>query len=643
MMSGNHPSHFFLDKDQDGAIHLKWNSPAGGDHPSPNWLDQNSLNELEGLLDQLLDGPRPALVILSSGNNRGFGTGFTSQYLATCGSNELLLAAGSLQRCCQKLTQIPCPIIAAVSGLCLDEGLELALFCDYRIVFDSPKTRVGFRSQERQWYPTPGSIPRICELLGLERGFKLTAHGQLLQAKTALRWGLADSAPTNEHELRREIGLLKGKALGRGKIAKPMPQNWIRRFLQLNPIGRKWVAKGLTRWLDRALHQESPWTGYLVSALQDCTAGSPSSDTIASRMWKVAANHPLSLKSLIFCSAFAHWNDGQTRQKTEIIRGVLCDYPEIPAHPFLGILHGKSVRIQSTNHDAPCPELRIEGLSTWKPVVSRPEKSSGDMEGPTKIRLTWDQASNRPEQAYLWGPFKQGPQLYAALENPLEACPKLQPVLAGLGIRATVHSNPRDSWVSLLFTMIESSLAVLAQNLDAGLFEQEARKKGWLDGPCWWMQSNDILFLCNSIQTWNAPSNVDEKQASGLEFSRRFANWIANLELAGISNSKNDTKGLWVRRDKSGMFHASRTGRKWPVFAQAEPDLAFKSLPEKQRHVEAVNRIEKALVTGWQKLPPRNRQQASFVFFHGLLGFPGWKIASLSKELPDFSGDGLRD
>ena len=636
-MSRSKPIHFFLDKDTDGALHLRWNSPATENHV-PNSLDMDSLKQLETILDQILRAPCPALVILSSGNNRGFGSGFTKNFLANNPSDELLIASETLQRCCQKIGQIPSPIIAAVSGPCLDEALEIALCCDYRVFFDSPRTWTGFRSTERHWYPSFTAIIKTCDLLGMERGFKLITSSILLQAKTALQWGLADSAPKSEQELRKEIGFLKGKALSRGKVSSPLPKNWVRRFLHTNSVGRKWVAKGLTRWLDRILPHESPWNGYLGSALSDCAAGGNPSLSKTPQLFKLAVKNPLTEKSLLFNHAFDRWSDSQTRQPPETIQRLFCDSSEISNHPILRILQSKAVPIESNYHDSQLSGCRMEGLATWKQIPTQQNKTPRADQDLAKISLSWFQGPNCLEQAFLWGPFQQSTRFYAALESPRETCPKLMAMLAGLGIRATAHSDPQDSWISLIFTLIENTLMVLAQNLDAGLFEQEARRKGWLCGPCWWMQSNDIVFLSKAIHTWNANSNDVKNQAPAMEFSRRFADWVQLLAASGGFDSRNPSKGLWVHSDKSGIFHASSTGRKWPTIANLGSDLTFQALPAKQRHVEAVNRVEKALVAGWQKISPKNQELASFVFFHALLGFPSWKIVSLMPILEDFWG-----
>jgi hypothetical protein len=152
------------------------------------------------------------------------------------------------------------------------------------------------------------------------------------------------------------------------------------------------------------------------------------------------------------------------------------------------------------------------------------------------------------------------------------------------------------------------------------------------------MQASDILFLSKMIMVWDVSNSGINSAAPDLVFSRRFAGWIATLGMGRGSNARNFPKEFWGHYDKSGIFQACSTGRKWPAIAQAEAEPAFNALPQKQRHVEAVNRVERALVTQWQKLTPKNQEQAAFVFFHGLLGFPAWKVVSLLPEMGEFWG-----
>jgi enoyl-CoA hydratase len=84
----------------------------------------------------------------------------------------------------------PKPTIAAVSGWCLAGGLELALWCDLRIV--TADSTLGF--PERRWgVPLiDGGTVRLPRLIGTSRAMDLVLTGRAVDAAEALAMGLAN-------------------------------------------------------------------------------------------------------------------------------------------------------------------------------------------------------------------------------------------------------------------------------------------------------------------------------------------------------------------------------------------------------------------------------------------------------------------
>src|SRR5206468_8158938 len=80
------------------------------------------------------------------------------------------------------------PTIAAISGWCLAGGLELALWCDLRIVTDDSK--LGF--PERRWgVPLiDGGTQRLPRIVGMGRALDLILTGRIVEAEEALLFGM---------------------------------------------------------------------------------------------------------------------------------------------------------------------------------------------------------------------------------------------------------------------------------------------------------------------------------------------------------------------------------------------------------------------------------------------------------------------
>ncbi len=93
------------------------------------------------------------------------------------------------------------PTIAAISGWCVAGGIELALWCDLRIVTPS----VTFGCFERR-FGVPlidGGTQRLPRVVGLGRALELIMTGRPVDADEALRIGLANEiVPAGQHVAR---------------------------------------------------------------------------------------------------------------------------------------------------------------------------------------------------------------------------------------------------------------------------------------------------------------------------------------------------------------------------------------------------------------------------------------------------------
>jgi len=84
----------------------------------------------------------------------------------------------------------PKPVIAMVNGFCLGGGNELALACDLRICsenakFSQPEINLGL-------IPGGGGTQRLTRLIGEGRSMEIMLTGDMIDAETALRFGLVN-------------------------------------------------------------------------------------------------------------------------------------------------------------------------------------------------------------------------------------------------------------------------------------------------------------------------------------------------------------------------------------------------------------------------------------------------------------------
>jgi enoyl-CoA hydratase len=94
-----------------------------------------------------------------------------------------------LRDLCEAVRTFPSPVIARMPGWCLGGGLEVAAACDFRIAahdakFGMPEVKVGIPSVIHA-----AMLPR---LIGWGRARWLVMTAEIIDAPTALAWGLVD-------------------------------------------------------------------------------------------------------------------------------------------------------------------------------------------------------------------------------------------------------------------------------------------------------------------------------------------------------------------------------------------------------------------------------------------------------------------
>ncbi len=92
--------------------------------------------------------------------------------------------------------QLPIPIVAAVHGVCLGGGLELALACDYIVAASSAK--LGSVEAALGLHPLLGGIQRQVQRIGAARAKEMSMLGRRYDAATLERWGLINLVVPDE-------------------------------------------------------------------------------------------------------------------------------------------------------------------------------------------------------------------------------------------------------------------------------------------------------------------------------------------------------------------------------------------------------------------------------------------------------------
>ncbi|HEY7487001.1 MAG TPA: enoyl-CoA hydratase-related protein [Streptosporangiaceae bacterium] len=159
------------------------------DRPKMNALNAQMQRELIEAARQVgVDDGARAVVIY--GGERIFAAGVDINEMADMTYAEMAVHSALLQGFSTAITEIPKPVIAAITGYALGGGLEIALGADFRVAGEGAK--VGQPEIQLGIIPGAGGTQRLARLIGPVRAKDMIFSGRHVKADEALHAGLVD-------------------------------------------------------------------------------------------------------------------------------------------------------------------------------------------------------------------------------------------------------------------------------------------------------------------------------------------------------------------------------------------------------------------------------------------------------------------
>jgi enoyl-CoA hydratase/carnithine racemase len=152
------------------------------------------------LMQGLLDGLRQAesagarAVLLKSGLRHFSAGADLSLFEGASGSGRLALSPSQFL---YQLEAFPLPVVAAVHGVCVGGGFEVALACDFIIAARS--ARIGSVEATLGLNPLMGAIQRQTQRAGALRAKEMSMLGRRYDPETLERWNLVNRVVDDEH------------------------------------------------------------------------------------------------------------------------------------------------------------------------------------------------------------------------------------------------------------------------------------------------------------------------------------------------------------------------------------------------------------------------------------------------------------
>jgi enoyl-CoA hydratase/carnithine racemase len=179
-----------------------------------NALNDRLIAELRALLARLAGDEAVGAVVFTGAGDRAFAAGADIGEVTRYTPRTAL--DSEMQRAFNEVEDFPKPTIAAVNGVALGGGCELAMACDIRIAasgarFGLPETALGV-------LPGAGGTQRLARLIGTGRAIELILTGRLVDSGEAREVGLVTSVVPPE-ELAGAARRTAEQILARGPLA----------------------------------------------------------------------------------------------------------------------------------------------------------------------------------------------------------------------------------------------------------------------------------------------------------------------------------------------------------------------------------------------------------------------------------------
>lgn len=172
--------------EQDGAVGvLTINRPK-----SLNALNPATLREIAACLEAVCQAQTVRCLIITGGGDRAFVAGADIAAMVTMNALEGKEFSALGLSVLRRIEELPIPVIAAVNGFALGGGTELALACD--LIIAAEKAKFGQPEINLGVIPGFGGTQRLARRIGLPRARELIYSGEMIDAQTALRYGLVN-------------------------------------------------------------------------------------------------------------------------------------------------------------------------------------------------------------------------------------------------------------------------------------------------------------------------------------------------------------------------------------------------------------------------------------------------------------------
>lgn len=181
------PDALLADRSPDHTLWITINRPE-----KHNPLSRPVLSALKAALEAVADDHELRCVVIRGAGERFFAAGgdlvdldsVRDEPAALEMTNQACAALDAVRTC-------PVPVIAALNGNAIGGGAELAMAADMRVM--ASHARIGYIQGRLAITSAWGGGADLFRVVGPARAMRMMTRAEMIDAETALQWGLADA------------------------------------------------------------------------------------------------------------------------------------------------------------------------------------------------------------------------------------------------------------------------------------------------------------------------------------------------------------------------------------------------------------------------------------------------------------------
>lgn len=158
------------------------------DNPPLNVLTLNMTEQIIRLFDEIESDDNIRAVIITGAGEKAFCAGADIHEFAAVRNNVTEKKLRKENEAFLKIERLSKPVIAAIDGIALGGGCEMALACDIRIM--AKNVKIGLPEIRLGVFPGTGGLYRLPAIIGISRAMEMMYTGEPITAEEAERIGL---------------------------------------------------------------------------------------------------------------------------------------------------------------------------------------------------------------------------------------------------------------------------------------------------------------------------------------------------------------------------------------------------------------------------------------------------------------------